>query len=64
MYSFLGFILHMDAVVAEFGEMGTAMFIFFAILLNVCMFLYDRLLYPLSMIYFNRIRPRLRLGAP
>ncbi|MBQ9009361.1 MAG: hypothetical protein IJ088_08540 [Clostridia bacterium] len=64
MYAFLGFVLHMDAVVAEFGEMGTAMFIGFAVLLNVCMFLYDRLLYPLSMIYYNRLRPRLRLGSP
>ncbi|MBR1709078.1 MAG: hypothetical protein IJ719_09655 [Clostridia bacterium] len=61
MYSFLGFILHMDAVIAEFGEMGNAMLVFFAILLNISLFLYDRLLYPLSILYLSRIRPRLKL---
>ncbi|MBQ7487875.1 MAG: hypothetical protein IJT77_10325 [Clostridia bacterium] len=63
MYAFLGFVLHMDAVVAEFGEMGTAMFIGFAVLLNVCMFLYDRLLYPISLLYFNKLRPKLKLPS-
>ena len=63
MYAFLGFVLHMDAAVAEFGEMGTAMFIGFAVLLNLCMFLYDRLLYPISIIYYNKLRPKLKLPS-
>ena len=61
MYLFLGFVLHMDAVLAEFGEMGRLMLIGFAVMLNICLFLYDRLLWPVILIYVNRLRPQLRL---
>lgn len=60
MYSVLGFLLHMDAVVEEFAEMGAWVLGLFVILMNVSLLLYDRLLVPLTVIYVNKLRPRLR----
>ena len=60
MYAVLGFVLGMNSVVAEFSEMGAALLAVFILLLNLCMFLYDRLLFPLLILYVNKIRPRLR----
>lgn len=60
MYAVLGFLLHMDAVIAEFTEMGAWMLAAFVVLMNACLFLYDRLLVPLTMLYVNKLRPRLR----
>ena len=70
MYAILGFVLHMDAVVAEFTEMGAWLLFLFAVLmatlflpqvvLNFSLLLYDRLLVPLTAIYINKLRPRLR----
>lgn len=60
MYAVLGFLLHMDAVMAEFNEMGTLLLIVFALTLNACMLLYDRLLMPLTIIYINKLRPKLK----
>ena len=59
MYALLCLVLHLDAITAEFAEMGRAMLAAFVLLLNLCLFLYDRLLVPLSMIYWDRIRPKL-----
>lgn len=60
MYAALGFLLHMDAIVQEFTQMGSALLVCFAILLNFCLLLYDRLLIPLTLLYVNRLRPRLK----
>lgn len=60
MYAILGFVLHMDAVVEEFTEMGAWMLAAFAVLMDVCLLLYDRLLVPMAMLYVNKLRPRLR----
>ena len=60
MYMILGFLLHMDAVVEDFTQMGVALLIAFIALMNVCMFMYDRLLTPLVVLYVNRLRPKLR----
>lgn len=60
MYAVLGFLLHMDAVVAEFTDMGALLLIAFAVMLNLCMLLYDKLLVPLMVIYVHRLRPKLR----
>ena len=60
MYAILGFVLHMDAVVAEFTEMGAWLLFLFAVLMNFSLLLYDRLLVPLTAIYINKLRPRLR----
>ena len=60
MYAVLGFVLHMDAVVAEFREMGTWLLLVFAVMLDACMLLYDRLLMPLTVIYVNKLRPKLK----
>ena len=63
MYLFLGAVLNMDAVVQEFMTMGPWLLIAFAVLLNVCLLLYDKLLLPLLYLYANRIRPRFRFLA-
>ena len=60
MYAVLGFVLHMDAVVEEFTEMGMWMLAAFIILLDICLFMYDRLLVPMTVLYANKLRPRLR----
>ena len=60
MYAILGFVLHMDAVVAEFTEMGACLLFLFAVMMNFSLLLYDRLLVPLTAIYINKLRPRLR----
>lgn len=60
MYCVLGFLLNMDALVEEFTQMGTVLLAAFVVLMNVCMFLYDRLLSPLVVLYVKRLRPRLR----
>ena len=50
----------MDAVVEEFTEMGMWMLAAFIILLDICLFMYDRLLVPMTVLYANKLRPRLR----
>ena len=60
MYMILGFLLHMDAVVEDFTQMGVALLIAFIALMNVCMFMYDRLLSPLVILYVKRLRPKLK----
>jgi len=60
MYLILGFLLNMQALVQEFTQMGTMLLIVFLIMLNACMLLYDRLLFPMIYLYVNKIKPRLR----
>ena len=60
MYAILGFLLHMDAMMAEFSQMGAVLLAVFVVLMNVCMFLYDRVLTPLVLLYAKRLRPKLR----
>ena len=60
MYVTLGFLLNMQAIIQEFSEMGALLLVVFLILLNICMLLYDRLLFPLVYLYVNKIKPRLR----
>ncbi len=59
-YVLMVFLLHMEAVTAEFGEMGQWMTVIFFVTLLVCLLLYDRLLTPLAVLYQRRIRPKLR----
>jgi len=61
MYLFLGLILNMTAITAEFAQMGPVLLIVFVIALNLCLLLYDRLLFPLLILYHKKLRPRLRL---
>ena len=60
MYALLALVLHLDAITQELGSMGTLALVLFLALFDVCMLLYDRLLFPLMMLYASRIRPRLR----
>jgi len=59
MYLILGFVLNMNAVLAEFSSMGFLFTTILLVLYNICMLLYDRLLLPLLFLYAQRIRPRL-----
>ena len=61
MYAILAFLLHMDALLAEFGEMGTAMTVLFFALMLLCLHLYDRLLFPLLLLYDRKLKPKLRI---
>jgi len=60
MYVLLGAVMNMDAIVKEFLTMGPVLLIVFVILLNICLWLYDRLILPLLYLYANRIRPKFR----
>ena len=60
MYILLGFLLNMQALVEEFSQMGAVLFIAFILVFDLCMLLYDRLLFPLVLLYVNRIQPKLR----
>ena len=60
MYSLLIFLLHMEAIAADFGEMGRWMTVLFFAALVVCLLLFDRLLTPLGVIWQRRLRPKLR----
>lgn len=61
LYAFLGFVLHMDAVLSELTGMGTLAMLVFGLMFNACMLLYDRLLFPLLLLYAKKLRPRLGL---
>ena len=59
MYALMGVLLGMDAVIAEFREMGAYMLALFIVVFGVCMLLYDRLIGPMAVLYVKRLRPRL-----
>lgn len=60
MYALLGLVLNMDALVQEFLVMGPWLLLLFILFFNLCLFLFDRLLVPLIILYVHKIRPRLR----
>lgn len=61
MYALMGYVLGMQAILNDFGEMGTVMTALFFATLVVCMLLYDKLLFPLLLIYDRKLKPKLRL---
>ena len=60
MAALIFFVLRMDEVIAEYREMGRAMAAAFAVLANVTMALYDRLLKIWMALYVRRVRRRVR----
>ena len=60
MYMVLGLLLNMQAIIQDFTEMGVWLTIAFLVMLNICMLLYDRLLFPMVYLYVNKLKPRLR----
>lgn len=60
MYSLLAFVLHLDAITQEFSAMGPWLLIAFALIFDLCMLLYDRVLFPMAILYTNRIKPKLK----
>ena len=59
MYGLLALLFPMAAFMREFEEMGLWMTAAFGALYVLCMLIYDRLLLPMSLLYMNRLRPRL-----
>lgn len=59
MYALMGLLMGMNAVMAEFYEMGTVMLAVFIVVFNVCMLLYDRVIAPIAVLYVKKLRPRL-----
>ena len=59
MAALIFFVLRMDEVVAEYREMGRAMAAAFAVLANVTMALYDRLLGIWMVLYWKKVRPKM-----
>ena len=55
----MAFVLNMQAVMAEYAEMTRAALIAFAVLCNVTMLLYDRLLAVFAYLYQKKLRPKL-----
>ena len=60
MYALLNLLFPLSGVLAEFQEMGVILTAGFVVIYDLCMLLYDRLLFTALMIYANRIRPKLR----
>ncbi len=60
LYALLGVVLGMNAVLAEFREMGAILTAGFALLLCASLLLYDRLILPVAVLYARRLRPKLR----
>ncbi len=58
-YLLLAVVLHIEAFSAEYAAMGTAMLIFFFLLCNLCMLVYDRALKSLAFLYVKRLRSKL-----
>lgn len=60
MYLILGFLFNMQAIIEEFTQMGSVLLVIFLLMMNACLLLYDRLLFPLIYLYVNKIKPRLK----
>lgn len=60
MYAILAFLLRLDAVLADFAELGLALTVLFFVLMVAVLMMYDRLLIRLLILYANKLRPRLK----
>lgn len=61
MYALLCFVLHLDALVAEMQEMGVWLMIVCVVVLDICMLLYDRMLFPMLMLYDRKLRHLIKI---
>ena len=59
MYALLFLLFPMASFLTEFREMGVLLTAGMLVVYNVCILLYDRLLFSLVFLYANRIRPKL-----
>lgn len=58
----VAFVLNMQAIVAEYAAMGVVGGILFALLANVSMLMYDRMLVAMYIIYIRKLSPMLMGG--
>lgn len=56
------FVLRMDVIAAEYAAMGVIGGIAFAVLSNITMLLYDRMLVIMAVVYIRKLRPALMGG--
>lgn len=62
MAALIAFVLRMDQVMAEYREMGRAVLIAFAVLANVTLLVYDRLLAIMAAVYIKKFRGKIFKG--
>ena len=62
MAALIAFVLRMDQVMAEYREMGRAVLIAFAVLANVTLLVYDRLLAIMAAVYIKKLRGKIFKG--
>ena len=58
----IAFVLNMQAIMAEYAAMGVVGGIVFAVLANITMLMYDRMLLIMYVIYLRKLRPTLMGG--
>lgn len=58
MAAMIFFVFRMDQIIAEYREMSRAMLIAFALLANVTLLIYDRLLAVMAVLYLKKLRPK------
>ena len=58
----IAFVLRMDAIMAEYAAMGVIGGIAFAVLSNITMLMYDRMLVVMAVVYIRKLRPALMGG--
>jgi len=59
MYAVLFFLLNMQALMAEYREMGMVMTLICLLLGNICLLVYDRLIAMLTLLYIRKFRDKL-----
>jgi hypothetical protein len=59
MYAVLFFLLNMQALMAEYREMGMIMTLICLLMGNVCLLVYDRLIAMLTLLYIRKFRDKL-----
>lgn len=62
MLMLIAYVLQWQAIMAEYAEMSAVMLAAFAVMANVTMLLYDRVLMIMMFIYMKKLRPKLMRG--
>ena len=63
MLAMVAYVLRLDAIMAEYREMGRVSLVGFALLANLTLALYDRLLGSVAVLYVKKLRPKWMKGT-
>ena len=63
MLAMIAYVLRLDAIMAEYREMGRVSLVGFALLANLTLALYDRLLGIVAVLYVKKLRPKWMKGT-